>query len=323
MLDSHLQNEYFIIILNKEVFEMYKDILLEIVNIGVDFFQFWKETKNLSSERRMEIWRERYVEKHREIISALNEFRFFSEEYFMQLLKSGAYAKRIKRMEHVAEGLPRKISELTFKAISNLNLEELKLTAFIIVGTFNFDGATIPYRGRGAVGLGLEVICNYPRKIISILLAHEIGHAIHLNTYCRFNKIPICIEFMDKIIYNIGRSLYLEGLAVASSMRIIPNRNENEYLFYSREEMNWCRENRKNLISRMLKLVDLTDEDTYIKYFTGNAKPEDIPYRRIAYYVGSIVINKLLENYDLNELYKVRVEEWGKYVKKTLIELSK
>ena len=283
-------NKVFHIKLNiNQVDEMSEELSIRVLNIGYDFIKEWEKTKKMTPEERFE-----------------------------KTVKNNQYEKRIQKMIELMETLPYTINKLASRAIKTIKLRNLNLNTILIVGTFNFDGATIPYKKHGAMVLGLEVISGYSKNKIKTLVSHELGHVLHLNTYCSHHGIPFCREFMSKTIEHVGKAIYLEGLAVATSREILPNIKIRNLLFYSKEALNWCRENQEKLVKKTINGIYKTGEKGYLKYFTNNDKPEWTPHYRIGYYVGYLAIKKLMERYSLTDLYTIDIEMWEDMIKKAL-----
>jgi len=132
---------------------MSEELSIRVLNIGYDFIKEWKETKKMTLEERLERMKARYIKKNYGIIKNLEACQFFSEEYFEKAVKNDQYEKRIQKMIELTETLPYTINKLASRAIKTVKLRNLNLNTILIAGTFNFDGATIPYKKYGGWSL--------------------------------------------------------------------------------------------------------------------------------------------------------------------------
>lgn len=108
---------------------------------------------------------------------------------------------------------------------------------------------------------------------------------------------------------------------MAASQRVVPGLAGYEYLFFSPDQWEWCRENAGELAARLLEKLDHCDWDTFTEFFTGGAPLERAPYPRTGYYIGYQTIERLLNMATLRELAELDLREIPRLISGILKEI--
>lgn len=128
-------------------------------------------------------------------------------------------------------------------------------TVYLMVGFFSPDGFVIPVGGRPVVGIGLERYRSF--RNLPIILAHESCHYMqHIQSY----QSDGC---------TVGEAMLREGICVAFSKMVVPDRPLTEYLGMSRGRLNWMRANERLIWQTIEPALNLTGRDAIRQYLYG------------------------------------------------------
>ena len=296
--------------------------MIHLRNICPDFLSFWETARGKGQEGWLALWQELYESKHPEVFRIYFSAPYWGRrENLAEALQR--YAEDIDKIKKTAKGIGELISETVEKtlAVFAAGEAEVDMDVFTFIGVYGADGFSFPMEGRTAVFFALECLAEYEPERIKALIAHELSHGLHMELGRRANPEAFgqVMENLEEFISWIAGNLFMEGLAVAASKRIVPGLDERTYLFYSQEQWDWCRANEQRLIRMILKELDNKNQDAFYKFFATWKPTEDLPYQRTGYYVGYLAIERLLARYSLRELAELGPAELPKLIREALI----
>lgn len=296
--------------------------MIRIRDLALSFFDFWEAAKNKSQEEQLKLWQELYESKHPEIFEL-----YFSEFALRKRLPEALtrYQGKIQQLITTEERVASLVQEAKPRAMELFEAgdEEIDLDVVIMVGAYGGDGFTTNLQGRPTVFYAVEVLSEYKIERMQILIAHELSHGIH-DELLR-NAHPKSISMMDKkgFWWWVAKGAFMEGLATCGSERIFPGFDEHLYLFYSREQGDWCQRNRDQLIELILKDLESRDKAAFYRYFWSDKAKTDLPYIRTGYSVGYLAIEQLLKQYTLRELAELEPGEYPRVIGTALREIGR
>jgi hypothetical protein len=144
--------------------------------------------------------------------------------------------------------------------------------AYLFVGFFSADGATVTIDGVPAIALGLERFKEL--RELPLLVAHEYCHCAQkrlLRNLPPENPPPLFWRMIG------------EGLSVLFSQLVYPEIPLHRHLFLTPERLHWCRENEETLLD--LAAADLGTEKL-IPVLFGAGDPDGGLPPRVGYFVA-------------------------------------
>lgn len=287
--------------------------LIRLRSVFPDFLSFWETAQGKSLEEQLQLWEELYEAKHPKVFRV-----YFSAPYWgrrEELPKAlRRYSEDIKKINKAAKKAEELIPQITERALAAFAVgkDEVEIDVIAFVGTYGADGFGFPIAGRPTIFLALERLAEYEPNRMKALIAHELSHGIHIELGRKAHPGLFAGIVKDPLQFlKLAPGLFLEGLAVAASKRIVPDLEERTYLFYSPEQWEWCRANRAKLIELVLKDLDSQDQEAYYKFFTTWEPTKELPYHRTGYYLGYLVIEQLLKRHSLRELAELKPQKYS------------
>lgn len=128
-------------------------------------------------------------------------------------------------------------------------------TVYLMVGFFSPDGFVIPVEDRPVVGIGLERYESF--RNLPVILAHECCHYMQHLQSARPDE------------YTVGESMLREGICIAFSRMVFPDRPLTEHLGMSRGRLNWMRANEELIRCAIEPALKLTGRDAIRQYLYG------------------------------------------------------
>ena len=132
--------------------------------------------------------------------------------------------------------------------------------AYLFVGFFSADGATVAIDGTPAMALGLERFKDF--RDIPLLVAHE---------YCHCAQSKLHQDPPPKEAPSLSQKMMREGLSVLFTQLVYPEIPLHRHLFLTPQRLHWCRENEETLLD--LAAADLETEKL-IPVLFGPGNPE-------------------------------------------------
>jgi len=132
---------------------------------------------------------------------------------------------------------------------------------YLMVGFFSPDGFVITVDGKPVIGIGLERYRSF--RNIPVMLAHECCHYMQC-----LAEIPVD-GWIDRC--TVGEAMLREGICVAFSRMVFPERPLTEHLGMSRGRLNWMRANEKLIWQTMEPALNLMGRDAIQQYLYGAA----------------------------------------------------
>ena len=141
---------------------------------------------------------------------------------------------------------------------------------YLMVGFFSPDGFVIPVGDRRVIGIGLERYKSF--RNLPIILAHECCHYMqqahpHQSERC-----------------TLGEAMLREGICIAFSRMVVPERPLNEHLGMSRGRLNWLRANESPIWQAIEPNLSLTGRKAIQQYIYGTAR--GVNSTRSGLYIG-------------------------------------
>jgi hypothetical protein len=144
--------------------------------------------------------------------------------------------------------------------------------AYLFVGFFSADGATVAIDGVPAIALGLERFKEW--RDLPLLVAHEYCH-------CAQNRLPRNLPPEDPP--PLFQRVMGEGLSVLFSQLVYPEIPLYRHLFLTPERLHWCRENEETLLD--LAAADLGTEKLIPVLFGAGDPDAGLP-PRVGYFIA-------------------------------------
>ena len=167
-------------------------------------------------------------------------------------------------------------------------------TVYLMVGFFSPDGFVFPLGDRPVVGIGLERYRSF--RNLPVILAHESCHYMqHVQSY-QFDRCTV------------GEAMLREGVCIAFSRMVAPDRPLTEHLGMSRGRLNWMRANERLIWQAIEPALDLTGRDAIQQYLYGVPHTPDkktadgsrmtrrVSSSRSGLYIGFRMAEKLLNS---------------------------
>lgn len=263
-----------------------------------DFLAFWDGAQGRARADQERLWHERYAAAHRDVLESSGG-RYGSPEHLPLAL--ARYPAAVPRMRALLPRLRADVERLSTAAARLLEVEAAELRWTLLVGMFWADGWMTVDSDGPVCALAVEMIED--GDLARITIAHEAAHACHLL------GAP---EGLDAFS-SIGHNLFLEGLAVDASARLVHGYEEGTYLWPGRLETaggqpvgGWvadCEAAWPVLRDHLLGDLDRTDDAGYGAYFLGAGDTDGMPVRA-GYFAGSRLVTALAAHHSLPTLVR-------------------
>lgn len=272
---------------------------VQIRNTIRDFHRFAGRALPEDEETRRRLWDELYRAVHPDVFAT-----FFaghgSREGIAPLVRHLRGVR--ERVQEAASVMPQIIDEVEPLVGRTLEMGEAPAPLHVLmVGSFSANAFVDRLDGEVTVFHCLEWFAG--REPTRVLVAHEDAHAWH--------EIALGLTPDGDLSW----TAFSEGLAIAVSRAVAPNRPEEEYFWYGipgfEDWLPWCREHRDLLRQRFRDRLD--DEDG-LEAFFGGGLIED------RWRVGFFLADELVRELDvpLPELVRMNVEEGRQAIRSVL-----
>jgi hypothetical protein len=253
----------------------------KVINLADDFYSVYQSSKNLSSEKRAELFSQHFTSQfdlfysNKNFIKSIENFSEIEEVY---LLKNKLLSKNLNgSMESFIT---------TFADFKS------ETPIYILHSLGRFNGATRDLNGKSYLMFGVDQMAKYHDwENDTPFFHHELFHVYHENFF-QCNDELWC-------------SLWTEGLATYVSHQLNSSASNDELMLNIPENMI------KNVRSRLLySLTDLKakfyskEPEIYSSFFNFRNDETSLPYRR-GYYFGYILAQGIGKNHSIEELAKM------------------
>lgn len=253
----------------------------KIINLAEDFYSLYQSSKNVSSEKRVELFSQHFTSQFplfyndKDFVKSIENFRGIKEAY---LLKNNLLSNNLSgSMESFVTVFADFKSETPIYILHSLG---------------RFNGATRDLNGNSYLLFGVDMMAKYHKwKDDTPFFHHELFH-VHHESFFQCNDELWC-------------SLWTEGLATYVSHRLNSSASNDELMLNIPENMI------ENIRSRLLySLTDLRtkfyskESEVYSSFFNFRNDETNLPYRR-GYYLGYLLAQKIGKNYSVEELAKM------------------
>ena len=266
-------------------------LVLNIEDLGADFFSFWEAAAHVERAAQRALWQEMYEDCHHEIFDLY--YRDFGERDSLdQALERfpgevEAIAERWRRAPDVVRSATRRVTNL-------LGLVVPELRFVIFVGLFSSNAWVSDFRGGPTTFFAVERLPDSPGD--EILIAHECVHQLH--------RLLSTDRWDDQRVTHL---LFQEGLATAVSEEIVPGRGEAEYLWFEGGFTDWLAECRRCWPSIRSELVESAEgraAQSPDRFFSGGGARRysgELP-ERAGYFAARMVMREIQGEYPLSEV---------------------
>ena len=139
-------------------------------------------------------------------------------------------------------------------------------------------------------------MCRYTPDQIRVALAHEFFHLYHFSFL--FQR-PTLAEFRLAHM-----PLMIEGMAVAATEAVYPNRPRSYYLHFTNDELVSQENSMASSAGRFLELITTSaPPEQYERWFTNAPSDEALP--RGGYLLGYEVTSRALETFTLEQMVRM------------------
>ncbi|MEI6308677.1 MAG: DUF2268 domain-containing putative Zn-dependent protease [bacterium] len=159
-------------------------------------------------------------------------------------------------------------------------------TDYYLTVSFSFNGKVVDLQGRNTLAIGLEKFTPGSPEL-PMTIAHEQFHLYHLAGFS-----------IQGALY---RSVWEEGLATYVSALVVPGYRLSQYLGFSVDRMNEIADRFSELCGRLAGEMSSTDPSMKRAFLGVEENDLGIP-PACGYYLGFILVQRLTEQYSLEEL---------------------
>lgn len=272
---------------------------IHIRDITPEFLKFWNSARNQPASIKKQLWFDLYENPN------LDVFEIYFSRYGRRNNIETAlqkYDKAVEGIQSISPKISPIIEDITPKCVELFEQSRYEIPFVLMVGVFNSDAWVTEFDGQATTFMALEVDTNMNLPSVEITIAHEIAHSFH--AHC---------SSLKQDTTTVGEGLILEGLAVLSSMLLVPDAPEVTYLWPGGEQtvtgqdcqewLNECRSHQQYICEQLLQDIERSDEERYASYFFSRLQTQrqGIPLRA-GYVVGYELVKTLYEQYSIAEL---------------------
>lgn len=275
---------------------------IELNDLSARFLAFFDAAKNeADEERRFALWQAHYA------FAAVPPGPQ-GEALARQLLRQ-AWSRYPAALPVIRRGAgPIGAEALTMLVrIANLlgDREPIDVKLLAYVGGFEDNAFTYADAGRPVVAVPIE---TSPRQR-SLLLAHELTHAVHLKT----------AKLSGGWERSIAQTIIQEGLATHVARRVAPGQPLVAYLEHTPGWWNAAQAKRSAILKAILPVLEKSDGETVFRFTIG---PGPNGLEREAYAAGWYVIEDLLtQGTSLAEIARIPEERMASVVRSSIERL--
>ena len=269
--------------------------MYEIVDTFPAFLAYWERVQDAPLDARIETWAADYMSRWPELLEKqLDDYAAQGEDW-RQIARERVFpflGERLAAMREAHENLLQVCAPTYAAARRTLGFES-DVAFAIYVGIGCGAGWATRFHGTLAVLFGLETVaeCGWSgRRVISGLVAHEIGHLVHEHWRAQHGQVQGSGPWWQ---------LYSEGFAQRCESLILEReswhmRGGN----YGADWLDWCREHVGWLAAEFLRMVDAGQS---VRPFFGSWF-EVRGRRQCGYFLGRELVRQLEVSSSLREI---------------------
>lgn len=293
---------------------MNKQAKYKILDTFNDFVKYWTIASQKNTAQKLRLWQDVYMSKYPELLE--KQIRNYEKEGFdWREIAVGKVFPRLNGyfplMQEARENLLR-ICGSTYERTVRLLGINFPIFFVIYVGIGCGAGWATQYKAYPACLLGLEQIAKlgwHTKEKLKSLLAHEIGHLVHMTWRGGIEKSETCEE--DPLFI-----LYSEGFAKRCEYFILGKEAWNEA--NNENWVTWCKEHKRRLAKEYLYR---TDSKKPVNDFFGdwlNIQGK----KQTGYFLGWNFVLWLEKNHDLRDIATFPFEKVKEKARRYLCHLA-
>ena len=298
------------------------DILLDqhrIINVVDDVLAYWNQAKGKTLPRARRLWLRLVESKNKDFFersvyrySSPDERREMLDEFLIKLPSRIDAIRQFNKLFESPSTNPVVAGVLDFKA--RFPEFRIKQDIYLGVSLLRFDGSVRPVASEegypDTLCLGADVLSSYPPEDIQIVVSHELFHTYQFNFLFKPEIVSLRSGLLVKQVQLASLAtahtpLMIEGMAVAASEAVYPNRPRLSYLHLSEETLlQQQSELMRNSQRYLLLMTTGAGPDQYEQWFT-NGSNESVPSRG-GYLLGYEVIKRMLGRFTFEDLVRMK-----------------
>ena len=297
------------------------EILLDqhrLINVVDDVLNFWSQVKGKSLPRARRSWIRMVESKHRDYFNRsvyrnaqFDERREMLDQFLISLPDRIEAMRQFNKVLQTPETNPVIAGVLDFKA----RFPEFRVKRDIYVGVslLRFDGSVRAVGNTDGypdtLCLGVDVLASYPPDQLQIVIAHELFHLYQFGFLFKREILPFRLGLLVKQVplsslATAHSPLMIEGMAVAASEAIYPNRARQSYLHFSEDDLAQQQiELMRNSQCYLLLMTSGAGPEQFEQWFSNSANLS-IPARG-GYLLGYEVVNRMLSRFTFEEMARM------------------
>ena len=273
---------------------------VQIFNIADDFINYYKSSKDLPDELKIENFTKKVYNNTPLIYEKVfNDIRWIGQEPEERILMS---VNNFETIEKKYTDLSRTLYTQFDSAILLFQKEfpdfKPDFDVYIMHSLGIRAGGLVTIQDKKVLMFGVAQIAKYfDLENYMPFFHHELTHMYHSMCYTPLENG----EFSEGSIYN---NLWTEGLAVYISTRLNPAASEKEV--FMRDSLSQKTNKVLKIIAREISgNLYSTDKELIRKYFWESSADPSIP-KTAGYYLGYILVKEMAKTYSLEELFKLK-----------------
>ncbi|WP_039044373.1 DUF2268 domain-containing putative Zn-dependent protease [Sporosarcina sp. ZBG7A] len=260
---------------------------IEIHNLVPKFLEFYKKatTKDIDCEERWELWKKYYN------FAAVPPGE--NGEGIAKKLLNEAWDKYSDYISLIENWEPDESLVLGYLTEVKKVLGYDRAVNFIIiyfVGGFENNPFVAPY-DQERIALCLPVECDTS----DIILSHELTHIVHSKT----------ANLKSEWERTIGSAILQEGLATRVSKYLVPGKQDEQYIEYTKGWLKSCEAKKKEIVKGILPYLDDSSSEALTKFTFGTGTTGN---ERELYFVGWEIV-KILQKQGITFKQIASIEE--------------
>ncbi len=297
------------------------EILLDqhrLINVVDDVLNFWSQAKGKTLPRARRLWIRMVEAKHRDYFdrsvyrnALFDERREMLDQFLISLPDRIDSIRQFNKLLQAPETNPVVAGVLDFKA----RFPEFRVQRDIYIGVslLRFDGSVRAVGNTDGypdtLCLAADVLSGYSPEQFQIVMAHELFHLYQFGFLFKREILPLRMGlFVRQIplssLATAHAPLMIEGMAVAASEAVYPNRPRESYLHFSEEDLAQQQsELMRNGQQYLLLMTSGAGPDQYEQWFS-NSSNESIPPRG-GYLLGYEAVKRMLTRFTFEEMARM------------------
>lgn len=276
---------------------------LKVVDLTPAFLTFYDQALNADPETRWGLWNQHYGYA---AVPPTEEGKRMARRLLDQSFDR--YPEALTAIRAGAAGYPLPLQQMLDATAAVLQFDrDLEIQVTLFVG--NFEGNAFAANVGGKVYISLPVESR--PELRPALVPHELAHALHMP----LSNAP------EGWLRSVAMSAMQEGIAIWTSMAVVPGRPEVDYI--AEEDETWvqsCRERERLIVRGMRPHLAEVSHEALMRFVMG---PGPSGLRREVYWAGYRAVGRLLEQgWTLAQLARLQEAELVPALDHVLAELA-